>query len=432
MDSMLGMSVIVIVLLFGFLLSGQWVGLALASAGICIFLLIGDNQIDMVGRLQFNQANSFVLSAVPFFIFMGYVLIDSGLSDMVYESVSPLVSGIPGGLLHTNVVAGAVFGATCGTSTAGTAAVGALAIPQLKKRKYDKALTYGSVAAGGTMSALIPPSLPFIIYGAMVQESVGQLFISGIIPGIVMTVLFMLYIAARAIANPQLAPKETVDKRRLVRGLLGLLPVALMVFLVLGSIYGGIATPTEAAAMGGVGALALATGYRRMSWKVFKSATANTVKLTSMVMFLVIGAIYFSMALSILRLPSMLTSWIVTLPLNRIVIFSFVVVFYVVLGMFMEGTAILLLSLPLTYPVAMSLGFDPIWFGVVVVVLIQIGLLTPPFGMDVFIVHKLSGDQDILPAFRGSLPFMLLMIVVVVLLLVFPQLATWLPSKMIA
>jgi len=432
MDSMALAAIVVAVLLFGFLLSGMWVGLALASAGIFIFLfLIGDNQIAMLGRLQFNQANSFVLSAVPFFIFMGYVLINSGLSDMVYDSVTPLVSFIPGGLLHTNVVAGSVFGATCGTSTAGTAAVGALAIPQLRKRNYDKKLTYGSIAAGGTMSALIPPSLTFIVYGAMVNESVGKLFIAGILPGVLMTVLFMTYIATRAITNPAVAPKETVDKARLVRGLVGLLPVGLMVVLVLGAIYAGVATPTEAAAMGGVGALILAAGYKRLTWRVFKTTTLDTVKLTSMVMILVVGAIYFSMALSILRLPSMLTAWLVSLPFHRMTIFAFVIVFYIVLGMFMEGTAILLLSLPLTFPVAMSLGFDPVWFGVMVTVLIQVGLLTPPFGMDVFIVHKLSGDQDIVPAFRGAFPFMLLMLVTAVILMIWPDIATWLPSKMI-
>lgn len=422
---------IIVVLLFLFLLSGQWVALVLATLGIIIAVfMIGDNQVAMVGRLQFNQANSFVLSAVPFFIFMGYVLIHSRLSDLVYRSVSPLVSFIPGGLLHTNVVAGAVFGATCGTSTAGTAAVGALAIPQLKERKYDRGLTYGSVAAAGTMSALIPPSLTFIVYGAIVNESVGRLFMAGILPGVVMTALFMIYIGIRTVINPAVAPKEKVKTKEMLVGLVGLLPVFIMVFVVLGSIYAGVATPTEAASMGGVGALVLAAAYRRLNKQVVMNALTDTVKLTCMVMILVIGAIYFSMALSILRLPRLLTVWLVSLPVHRMTIFALIIVFYIVLGMFMEGTAILLLSLPLTFPVAMSLNFDPIWFGVMVTVLIQVGLLTPPFGMDVFITHKISGEKNIMVAMKGAFPFMIMMLVTVIILMIFPQIATFLPSHM--
>lgn len=425
-------AVAVALILFLFLLSGQWVGIALATAGIIILVFMaGKGDIAMVGRLQFNMANSFVLGAVPLFIFMGYTLIHSRMSDLVYQAVTPLVSRIPGGLLHTNVVAGAIFGATCGTSTAGTAAVATVAIPQLRMRKYDKQLTYGSVAAGGTMSALIPPSLAFIVYGSTVGESIGALFIGGVIPGVIMTLLFMTYIGIRAIINPHVAPREDVAGMELLRSLLYILPVILLATVVLGSIYLGIATPTEAAAVGMVSAVILSAAYRRLNWEMMRKTIVDTVRLTCMVMLLVVGAQFFAMGISMLGLPTKMTAFFVALPVHRLVVFSFVIVLYIVLGMFMEATAIILMTLPLTYPLAIGLGFGGVWFGVVLTVLIQVGLLTPPFGMDVFITHQISGEKDMVPAIKGAIPFALIMLVVVGLLIVFPKLATWLPSTML-
>jgi len=423
--------IIVALILFIFLLSGQWVGLALAAAGIVIIAFMGGfEQIRMVGRLQFNMANTFVLGAVPLFIFMGYTLIHSHLSDLVYQAVTPIVSRIPGGLLHTNVVAGAIFGATCGTSTAGTAAVASVALPQLQKRNYDKKLTYGSVAAGGTMSALIPPSITLIIYGSIVQESVGALFIGGIVPGIIMTILFMMYIASRAIANPHVAPKEEAKATEVLRSMFYILPIGLLALIVLGSIYMGIATPTEAAAVGMVSAVLLSIIYRRWNWTVLRKTIQDSVQLTCMVMLLIVGAQFYGMGISLLGLPAKVTAFFVALPVHRLVVFSFVMVLYIILGMFMEATAILLMTLPITYPLTMSLGFSSVWFGITLVVLVQIGLLTPPFGMDVFITHQISGEKHMGPAIKGAIPFALIMLVVIGLLIVFPQLATWLPSTM--
>lgn len=431
MDSMALTSLAIVLILFLFLLSGQWIGIALATVGIIIlYFMVGGNQIAMVGLLQFNQANSFVFAAVPLFVFMGYLLIHSGLSDRIYKAVTPLVSFIPGGLLHTNVVGGAVFGACCGTSVAGAAAVASVALPQLKKRNYDRQLSYGSLAAGGTMSAIIPPSIAFIVYGAWVQESVGALFIAGIVPGILMTALFMLYITARAVKNPSVAPREVVDRRELLRGLVGMLPVALLVLAVLGSIYAGIATPTEAAAVGGVVALIISAGYKSLNWQVVKLSIMDTVKVTCMVMILVIGAQFFAMGLSMLKIPSAISAWLMGLPVNKYVVIGLIILFYFVLGMFMEGAAIMLMSLPVTYPVVMALGFSSVWFGVIVVMMIQVGLLTPPVGMDVFIVHKLSGEKDMSYAVKGALPFMVVMLLTAVITIVFPSIATWLPSQM--
>ena len=396
-----------------------------------LVVLVGRNQVAMIGLLQFNQANSFVFAAVPLFVFMGYLLIHSGLSDRIYKAVTPLVSFIPGGLLHTNVVGGAVFGACCGTSVAGAAAVGSVALPQLKMRNYDKQLSYGSLAAGGTMSAIIPPSIAFIVYGAWVQESVGALFIAGILPGILMTGLFMAYIAMRAIRNPAVAPRERVNTRELLRGLVDMLPIAILVLAVLGSIYAGIATPTEAAGMGGVVAIGISASYRRLTWPVLKASILDTVKVTCMVMILVIGAQFFAIGLSMLKIPAELSAWLIALPINKYAILGLIIAFYFVLGMFMEGAAIMLLSLPVTYPVMMGLGFSSVWFGVIVTMMIQVGLLTPPVGMDVFIIHKLSGERDMGNAIKGALPFMVLMLVTALLTIVFPEIATWLPSQML-
>lgn len=429
MGDTLFLSLFLVLLLSLFLFSGQWVAIALATVGVIMLqFMVGGGQMTLIGRLQFNVGNSFVFAAVPLFIFMGYVLIHSGISDLVYRAVSPLVSFMPGGLLHTNVVGGAVFGACCGTGVAGTAAVGSVALPQLKKRNYDRALSYGSIAAGGTMSALIPPSLALVVYGAWVQESIGALFLAGVLPGIVLTLLFMIYILARALKNPAVAPREVVGGREIVRGLFGMLPVALMVVAVLGSIYFGIATPTEAASVGGVASLAVSAVYKRLRWEVIHNAVMDTVKVTCMVMILVVGAQFFSTGLSMLRIPDALSSWLVALPVGKYVIVGLILIFYIVLGMFMEGTAIMLMSLPITYPVMMGLGFSSVWFGVVVVLMIQVGLLTPPVGVAVFIVHKLSGESDIGVSIKGALPFALLMLLGALVITAFPSVATWLPS----
>jgi C4-dicarboxylate transporter DctM subunit len=425
------LALLVGLLLMILLFSGQMVGMALATSGVIILaFMVGGGQVAMVGRLQYNMANNFVLGCVPLFILMGFILIRSGLTDIIYEAFSPLVSVVPGGLLHTNIVAGSFFGAMCGTSVAGTAAVGVVAISQLQKRGYDKELSYGSLAAGGTMSALIPPSLALIVYGAWVGESIGALFIAGVLPGIIMTIFFMIYIGIRALINPKVAKKETVSREQLLTGLVHVLPILAIILVVLGSIYLGVATPTEASAIGVVSAIILSAAYRRLSWKVLKQAGLETASITCMVMILVVGAQFFAMGMSMLGIPQAITDWLLVLKLHRMVVMISIMVLYVILGMFMEGTAIFLMTLPLTYPAAMGLGFDSVWFGILVTILIQIGLLTPPLGMDVYIIHQLSGEKDMWITFRGATPFMLIMGLVVVLLFVFPGIATWLPGIM--
>jgi len=432
MDSLLATALVLIVVLLGLLFSGQLIGLALASSGMfALLVLVGGGQIGMVGRLQFNIVNSFVVGAVPLFVFMGFVFIHSGIADRIYGAVTPLVSKFPGGLLHTNVVAGAVFGACCGSSIGGTAAVGSVALPQLKSRGYDRGLSYGSVAAGGSMSILIPPSVSFIIYGVFVGESIGALFIAGVVPGLLMTSLFMAYIVVRAVRNPKVAPTpQEIPGREILRGLVTVIPVFGTIFVVLGSIYLGVATPTEAASFGGVMALVNAAAYKRLTWDMIRRATTETVKVTCMVLILLVGAQFFSMGISMLRLPSTLAAWLVSLPVHPLVIVALVAVFYIVLGMFMEGMAIMLLSLPITFPIMMSLGYSPVWFGVLVTVFIQVGLLTPPVGVAIYITHKISGDTDMTTAIKGALPFAAVMLLTGILLVAFPWLATWLPSLM--
>jgi len=280
------------------------------------------------------------------------------------------------------------------------------------------------------MSALIPPSLALIVYGAWVGESIGALFIAGIVPGILMTIFFMIYIAIRALINPKVAPKEVVSRQQLIGSLTKIVPVLTIVIAVLGSIYLGVATPTEASAIGVVSAMILAALYRRLSWKVIKEAGLDTARITCMVMLLVVGAQFFAMGMSMLGIPQTITDWLVVLQMPRLFILVSMMMIYVVLGMFMEGTAILLMTLPLTYPAAMGLGFDSIWFGILITILIQIGLLSPPIGMDVYIIHQLSGEKDMWISFRGAIPFMLIMVGMVFLLIAFPSIATWLPALM--
>lgn len=419
------------IILIGFMFSGQLLGMALASAGIVIlFFMVGPAQVAMIGRVQWNISESFTLAAMPLFIFMGYIIIHSKLSDLVYDMASPLVSRIPGGLLHTNVVAGSLFGALCGSSVAGAAAIGTVALPQLKERGYDKSLTYGSIAAGGTMSALIPPSLTMIIYGAWVGQSIGALFIGGVIPGVIMTILFMIYIAIRATINPNLSPKEMIPVS-INKLILTAMPVVILFLVVMGTIYSGIATPTEAAGVGAFMALVISAIYRRLSWQALKQAALDTAKLTCMVMFLVVGAQLFAMAISMLGIPKAIEDWVFSLNLSKAGVMTLVVILFLIAGMFLDAVPTLLMLVPLTYPIMMKAGFNPIWFGIVTTMCIQIGLLSPPFGMDVFIVNKIAGGKDLGIAFKGAVPFALIMIATMLIVTLFPSLVTWLPSTML-
>ncbi len=312
------------------------------------------------------------------------------------------------------------------------ATIGIVAIPELEKRDYDMKLTLGSLAAGGTLGILIPPSIAMIVYGAAVGESIGRLFIAGIFPGIMLAGIFMVYIGVRTIINPSLAPPvdDKMSSKETVLAVLRMWPIFIIMTIVLGGIYLGIMTPTETAAAGVVAALAIAAGYRRVNRPMLLKVIRDTVKTTTFILLIMIGALILSTVLSKLRVTSTIITLVSDLEVPRLIILLGVYLIYLFLGCFMDGVSMMVLTLPFVFPVIVQMGYDPIWFGVTVVIMNEAALLTPPVGINVYTIHGLRPDRPMSEVFKGSMPFLLLMFVALAILTAFPTIATWLPDTM--
>jgi len=425
------LSLIIVIILFGLLLSGVWIAMALGMVGILMLLIIEPSAIMGVGIIVWDTLESFVLTAVPLFLLMGSIILHSGVSSSFYKGLSTWLDHVPGSLAHSNVLACSIFAAVSGSSVATAAAIGAIAIPEMERRGYSRSLTYGSLAAGGTLGILIPPSIIFILYGAIVGESVGRLFIAGVIPGVFMSSLFVLYVGLRTALNPNLVPRgeirATWSERG--RGLLAVLPIFALMFLILGGIYLGIATPTEAASVGVAGAFAVAFLSGKLNWTILKNSLNEAVKTNCMILFIVVGAQIMSYALVTAGIPRGLVAFITSLTVPPWVIFLLMCVMYLILGCFMDAISLMLLTLPVVFPVMMALGYDPIWFGVVLVILLEVGLITPPVGMNLFVIQGLA-RSPLSTVARGAFPFVIMMLIMVFLIALYPGLALWLPSKM--
>lgn len=413
------------------LLGGVWIAIALGVVGVVGLVLVDPSLLAGIESVVWNTIESFILTAVPLFLFMGAVIMNSGTSTRFYRGLSPWLAGVPGGLAQSNVVACSVFAALCGSSVATAAAIGAIAIPEMRARGYDMRITTGTVAAGGTLGILIPPSIPLIIYGSTVGESVGRLFAAGIVPGVMLTLGFMTFLAIQARLRPGLTPRAgaVATWRARARGLLEVTPVLALIVLVLGGIYAGVMTPTEAAGVGAAGALAVAGLYRRLSWGVLRQSLLETVRANAMILFIVIGAQIMSFALVSAGIPRGIVAAIASLDASPWAIFAFLVVMYLVLGCLVDALSLMLLTLPVVFPIVQAQGFDPIWFGIVLVILLEAGLITPPVGINLFVIQGLSGEPLGTVA-MGSLPYVMLMLLGVVLLAVFPSLALWLPGRL--
>jgi tripartite ATP-independent transporter DctM subunit len=385
-----------------------------------------------LGQLTWDGLTSFVLGAIPMFIFMGYLLFESGLSKRIYDGIYPLMDRLlPGGLLHSNIVVGAAFAACSGSSLASCATIGTVALPEMEKRGYDRSIAAGSVAAGGTLGILIPPSLSLIVYGAMTDQSIGQLFLAGVIPGILLTFAYMGYIALRIRLSPHLVSGDVAVQKPswgvCFRALAQTWTVVVLFIGVMGSIYGGIATPTESAAIGCVLTLIIAAGYGLLNRDVLGRALAGSVKTTAMVLCIFWAAKLMGVFLTYEQITSQLSSMVLELGMSPYANLAALIVFYLVLGMLMDGLAAMVMTLPLTFPIVVSLGFDPVWYGVLLTMLIEAGLLTPPVGVNLFILQGLRPDYPFGVLVRGAMPFFLALLGVIALLVAFPDLATWLP-----
>jgi tripartite ATP-independent transporter DctM subunit len=429
------------VLMTVFFMVGLHVAAALGVIGVVLMVSFSDRPLlDMLGQIAWNVNSSFVLVSVPLFILMGEILVRSGISERMYRVLSHWLAPLPGGLLHSNIAACAVFAAVSGSSAATAATIGSVSLPTFRSRRYNEPLAVGSLAAGGTLGILIPPSILFIIYGVLVEESIGRLYMAGFVPGFLLAGVFMAIIALMVKIWPRLAPVETAPPWRVrLIGLLALLPMIALMVIVLGTIYFGVATPTEAAAFGVVAALVLTAFERRINVRMLRDTALATVRSSCMIMLIVTGAFTLSFALAILGVPAQVTEWVTGLQLSPVMLVVFLILFYLLLGTFMESLSMMVTTVPILVPALKAAGVDLIWFGVIMVILVEAALISPPEGINLYVIHGIrksvhaeAGAESgtITDLYLGVLPFMLGMAVVLVLLVAFPDIALWLPNTL--
>lgn len=387
--------------------------------------------IGALGELAWGRSTDFILIAAPMFILMGELMHRSGMSERLFNALTPWFTNIPGRLMHTNVAASAIFASTSGSSVATAATIGTVALPQMDRGGYNRPLFLGSIAAGGTLGILIPPSINMIIYAVLTDTSVADLYAAGIIPGFMMAALFMVLIWALCLRNPAWGgptQEHAAVWRERVSGLVHLLPPLGLFLIVVGSIYAGWATPTEAAGLGVVATLLLVAVNGQLTIRVLLHAFEGTVRTTCMVMLIIIAAFFLNAVMVSIGLVKAITDLVVGLGLSPLAMLAAIVVFYLILGCFMETISMMIATTPIVVPVLVALGFDPIWWGIVFVILMEAALITPPVGLNLYVVQAVRGRGPFAEVCIGSLPFVVIMIVMIVLLTAFPQIALWLPS----
>lgn len=418
-------------LLVGLIIGGMWVQFAVASAGLAyLYTLGGFSSWKALGIVSWGSANSFTLAAIPLFILMAEILLGSGLSSRLYNGVSPFVRKLPGGLLHTNIAGSGIFAAISGGSAPTAAAMSTVALPELSKRGYNTRLVSGSLAAGGTLGILIPPSITMIIYSTFTDTSIAQLFSAGMLPGILLAVFYMGLIMVRCTFNKELAPRD--DRRltftELYRAGLDIFPFLLLIVIVLGSIYGGIATPTEAGAVGVIGAMIVAAIYRRLSLDLLKRALQRTVRMSGNILFIVFTSMIFAYATTLSGAGETLLDYLQDADVSRFVFLLIVMAIFAILGCFMEGLGMIAIIVPVIFPALMAFDINLIWFGVFVVILVELGQLTPPLGVILFVVASSSDKVKVEDVVMGTLPFFIVIVAFLLLLIAFPEIALYLPS----
>lgn len=409
------------------------VSLGLTSL-VGLFLYQGLNfGLSALGMVVWGTWDNYILIAVPLFILMAELLHYTAVGENLFDMGDKWMGALPGGLAIASIFACTVFATLCGTGIAGAVVIGLIAIPEMLKRGYDKSLATGAVAAGGGLAHLIPPSLLMIIYATLAEESIGQLFMAGVIPGIILASFYMLFIMIRCIRNPRLAPRArgvSWKERGLV--LKKALPATVLLLLVLGTIYTGVCTPTEAAGAGAFGALCLAIASRKLTLNKLKRATLSTAQTTCFIMFILAGGALFSFLLTALQVPQQLMAFVTALPIPPLVVIILIQIGYIGLGMFLDGASMLVISMPMVLPLLHAFRFDPIWFGILVCINVEMATITPPLGLIIYAVKGIApADVSLEDIIRGALPFMLCDASCLALILFFPQLALWLPSTMV-
>ena len=427
------LTIFFISILLIFLGTGVWVALSMVAVSAIGMLLFTSRPVgDAMATTIWGTSSSWTLTALPLFVWMGEILFRTKLSENLFKGLAPWMSRLPGGLIHVNVVGCALFAAISGSSAATVATVGKMSIPELRKRNYPEKLLLGSLAGSGTLGLLIPPSIILIIYGVTVQESIAKLFIAGIIPGIMIAIFFMLYVIGWSILNKDSMPKteEVFSLSQKIKDSGQLIPVIVLITAVIGSIYLGIATATEAASLGVVGALILSFFQKSLNKETFKSSLLGATKTSCMIAFILAGSSFLSLAMGFTGLPRNLAIWIQEMNLSPYVLIMVLTFFYIILGMFLDGISAVVLTMAIIEPMIRQAGFDMIWFGVFLVIVVEMAQITPPVGFNLFVLQGMA-NKDMGFIARSAFPLFLLMILAVVVIIVFPEIALWLPQQMI-
>ena len=419
-----------LILLLALLAASLPVAGALGMLGLLLDKIYSKMPLSLaLGEVAWSSSKDFLLVSIPMFILLGEILLRAGVAERMYAAMVKWLAWIPGGLMHSNIGACAIFAATSGSSVATAATVGTVALPLVKKHGYNERLFLGTLAAGGTLGILIPPSINIIIYAVLTDTSIPKLYLAGIIPGLGLALLFMLFVAICCMVKPSLGGRtESFGWGERFTSLVDLLPPLGIFLVVVGSIYAGLATPTEAASLGVVAALGLAAAYRKLSIAMLKEVMENTMRTTAMVMMIIVAAYFLNFVISAIGLTTMLTDYIAGLGLSKFEMLIAIVIFYLILGCFMETLSMMITTIPIVAPVMFGLGFDPIWFGIIVIILIEMALITPPVGLNLFVVQSLRSHGTLNDVIAGSVPFVGIMVLLILLLTIFPGLALWLPQ----
>ena len=420
------------ILLF-FLGSGIWVALSMIGVSAIGMMLFTSRPVgDAMATTIWGTASSWTLTALPLFVWMGEILFRTKLSENLFKGLSPWMQKLPGGLIHVNVVGCALFAAISGSSAATVATVGKMSIPELRKRNYPEKILLGSLAGSGTLGLLIPPSIILIIYGVAVQESIAKLFIAGIIPGIMIALIFMSYVIIWSLINKKEMPKilEEYSFLEKIKRSKQLLPVILLISAVIGSIYTGVATATEAASLGVVGALILSYFQKSLTLETFKSSLLGATKTSCMIAFILAGSTFLSLAMGFTGLPRNLAIWIQGMELSPYVLILVLMIFYIILGMFLDGISAVVLTMAIIEPMIRQAGFDMIWFGIFLVIVVEMAQITPPVGFNLFVLQGMA-NKDMGYIARSAFPLFLLMVLAVILVVIFPEIALWMPEQMV-
>lgn len=420
----------IVVLIIAFLLRMP-VAYAMAIVGFIGFGFASgwESALSLVAKDIWATFSSYSLSVAPMFILMGTIAFHSGISSRLFDAAHKWLGRLPGGLAIATIMACAGFGAMCGSTTAAAAAMGKVTLPEMKRYRYDDALRTGCVASAGSLAVMIPPSTILIIYGVMTQESVGKLFIAGILPGILLAVLFSIAVLIMVGRKPELAPmSQAFSFKEKLKSLSGIIEMLLLFALVMGGLFVGWFTATEAGAIGAAGALAISLARRSISARALWAALAETTRISAMIFMIISGATIFGHFMAITRAPFALSDWVGGLPLPPIVIMMFIMLMYLIGGCFMDSLALVTLTVPILYPIVLHLGYDSVWFGVMIVLAAEMGVITPPVGVNVYVISGVAPDVPLGTIFRGIVPFLVCELVAVALLLVFPDIALVLPG----